>query len=133
MERLQRVNNTLSLLPPDVRSKTPLRPIDVLVIAPSRRIDDLAAEHQSSLPAPIRALLRGVGVTGEGQGASGSALTSYLLFEPSFTNELINLGMSDTLARRADVQRFFGWPSAAPTVDPVAMRKRRGGFAESRV
>jgi len=133
VERLQRVNNTLSLLPPELRSKTPLRPIDVLVIAPSRRIDDLAAEHQGSLPAPIRALLRGVGATGQGQGASGSALTSYLLFEPSFTNELINLGMSDTLARRYDVQRFFGWPAAAPTVDLAVMRRRRGGFAESRV
>ncbi len=126
VERLQRVNNTLALLTPELREKTPLRPIDVLVIAPSRRLDDLAAEHQSSLPAPMRALLRGVGVSGNG--TSGSALTSYLLFEPAFTNELINLGMSDTLARRADVQRFFDWPSAPPTVDPATMRRRRGGF-----
>ena len=137
VERLQRVNSTLSLLPPEVRDKTPLRPIDVLVIAPSRRLDELAAEHQASLPPAMRAMLRGVGASGtekgEGstKGASGSALTSYLLFEPSFTNELINLGMSDTLARRADVQKFFGWPSAPPTVDPAAMRRRRAGFAES--
>ena len=103
----------------------------VLVIAPSRRIDDLAAEHQGSLPAPMRALLRGVGARGQGQAASGAALTSYLLFEPSFTQELINLGMSDTLARRADVQRFFGWPAAAPVADLTALRGRRGGFVES--
>jgi len=131
VERLQRINNTLSLLPPEARAATPLRPIDVLVIAPSRRLDDLASEHQASLPAPIKALLRSVGVAGEGKGASGSALTSYLLFEPSFTGELINLGMSDTLARRADVQRFFGWPSQPPQVDPATMRRRRAGFAEA--
>ena len=51
-------------------------------------------------------MLRSVGVAGEGKGATGSALTSYLLFEPSFTMDLINLGMADTLARRGDVLRF---------------------------
>lgn len=131
VERLQRVNATLSILTAEQRHNTQLRPIDVLVIAPSRRLDDLAGEHQASLPAPVRALLRGAGVSGEGKAASGSALTSYLLFEPSFTNELINLGMSDTLARRAEVQRFFGWSSEAHSVDPAAMRRRRAGFAQA--
>lgn len=131
VERLQRINNTLSLLPEEARRNTALRPIDVLVIAPSRRLDDLAAEHQGSLPPTMRGLLRSVGVQGEGKGASGSALTSYLLFEPSFTGELIMLGMSDTLARRAEVQRFFGWPAQAPSVDPASMRRRSAGFADS--
>ncbi|MBA4340650.1 MAG: Patatin [Methylibium sp.] len=130
VERLQRINNTLSLLPEEARRNTALRPIDVLVIAPSRRLDDLAAEHQGSLPPTMRGLLRSVGVQGEGKTASGSALTSYLLFEPSFTGELIMLGMSDTLARRAEVQRFFGWPAQAPTVDPAMMRRRSAGFAD---
>lgn len=129
VERLQRINNTLALLTPEARAATPLRPIDVLVIAPSRRLDELAAEHQGSLPPAMRAMLRGVGVQGEGKGASGSALTSYLLFEPSFTNELITLGLADTLARRADVQRFFGWPSEAPKVDWASLRRRQPGFA----
>ncbi|QPF76578.1 patatin-like phospholipase family protein [Roseateles sp. DAIF2] len=131
VERLQRINHTLSLLPPEARRNTPLRPVEVLVIAPSRRLDELAAEHQGSLPPSMRGLLRSVGVAGEGKGASGSALTSYLLFEPAFTGELIMLGMADTLARRAEVQRFFGWPAQAPTVDPAAMRRRRAGFVES--
>lgn len=130
VERLQRINHTLSLLPPEARRNTALRPVDVLVIAPSRRLDDMAAEHQGSLPPSIRALLRSVGVAGEGKQASGSALTSYLLFEPSFTGDLIMLGMADTLARRAEVQRFFGWPAQPPSVDPAVMRRRRAGFAE---
>ena len=33
---------TLALLPPAARSATSLRPIDVLVIAPTQRIDDIA-------------------------------------------------------------------------------------------
>ncbi|UXH76675.1 patatin-like phospholipase family protein [Roseateles amylovorans] len=129
IERMQRINNTLSLLSGEALRNTPLRPIEALVIAPSRPLDSLAAERQGALPPAIRALLRSVGVSGEGANASGSALVSYLLFEPEYTSELITLGMADTLARRSDIQRFFGWPAQAPQIDPAMMRKRAGGFA----
>jgi NTE family protein len=109
VERLQRINSTLSLLPPEARARTSLRPIDVLVIAPSKRLDDIAAKHLGSLPTPIRALLRGVGVSGRGDDARGAALASYLLFESGYTRELLALGRSDTFARRDEVMAFFGW------------------------
>ena len=64
VERLQRINSTLKLLPPAALAQTALRPIEVLVIAPSQRLDDLAAKHLASLPTPIRAMLRSVGVSG---------------------------------------------------------------------
>ena len=79
------------------------------MIAPSQRLDDLAAQHQGSLPVPIRGMLRGLGVTGEGIDARGAALASYLLFESAYTQPLIALGVADTLRRRDDVVRFFGW------------------------
>ncbi len=130
VERLRRINRTLSLLPREARMATALRPIELLVIAPSRRLDDLASEHQASLPQSVRAMLRAFGVSGKGKAMSGSALVSYLLFEPSFIGELINLGMSDTLAKRAEVQRFFGWPARAPQIDPALLRRSRSaGFA----
>ena len=121
IERLQRINRTLALLPPEARAHTPLRPIDVLVIAPSQRLDDLAARHLASLPAPVRALLRGVGVRDDVAGeASGAALASYLLFEAPYTRELIALGEADTLARRDEVLRFFGWNGASgPVATPA--------------
>jgi NTE family protein len=54
-------------------------------------------------------MLRGVGVQGKGEDARGAALASYLLFEAPYTRELMALGVNDTLNRRADVLRFFGW------------------------
>jgi len=110
VERLTRINRTLTLVPADARSQSELKPIDVLVIAPSERLDDIAARHIDSLPRPVRALLRGIGVHGPNHyEASGAALASYLLFESSYTGELIALGENDTLARRDEVLRFFGW------------------------
>lgn len=126
IERLQRINHTLSLLPAEARARTSLRPIDVLVIAPSQRLDDIAARHLHQLPVPVRALLRGVGVTPAAQGhaASGTALASYLLFEAGYTRELMALGEADTFARRDEVTRFFGWqrdaaPEPTGTVVPL--------------
>ncbi|WP_418315908.1 patatin-like phospholipase family protein [Piscinibacter sakaiensis] len=113
VERLQRINSTLALLAPQARAASVLRPIDVLVISPSQRLDDLAARHLGSLPGPIRGLLRVVGVSGEGDSARGAALASYLLFETPYTSELIDLGIADTLQRRAEVIRFFGWTDEA--------------------
>jgi NTE family protein len=109
VERLERINRTLALLPEDVRAHTPLRPVKALVIAPSQRLDDLAAAHMGELPAPVRALLRGAGVSGQGAQARGTALASYLLFVAPFTRALIALGEADTLARSDEVLDFFGW------------------------
>jgi NTE family protein len=103
IERLNRINLTLSLLPEELRAQTPLRPVDILVIAPSERLDEIASRHTGSLPGPIRTLLASIGA----MDTRGAALASYLLFESSYTNELIQLGRKDTLARRADVLAFF--------------------------
>jgi len=105
LERLQRINKTLSLIPEQVRREQgmQLRPIDVLVIAPSERLDDLAARHAASLPWPVRAVLGGIGAMNK----NGGALTSYLLFERPYTRALTHLGRKDTLARRKEVLQFL--------------------------
>lgn len=105
VERMERINRTLSKIPSDLRMRgdIALRSLRSLVITPSERLDHLAAQHAQALPLAVRTLLRGLGAMNR----SGGALTSYLLFEQAYTGALIDLGYADTLAQREAVQTFL--------------------------
>ena len=109
LERLQRINRTIELIPDDVRRQTnyPLHKVEFRVISPSKDLEQIAAEFASDLPWTIRTLLSTVGGTRKG----GSNLLSYLLFEKSFCRALIKLGYKDTLACKDDLLAFLGWPA----------------------
>jgi NTE family protein len=112
VERLRRINHTLSLVPEAVRSHSSLRPLELLVISPSQRIDAIAARHVGALPGAVRRLFVGAAPNGVAN-VKAAAFASYLLFEAPFTRELMALGRADTLARRTEVCIFFGWPDTA--------------------
>jgi NTE family protein len=105
IERLQRINQTLSAVPEEIRNQSgiPLRPIETLIISPSERLDKIAAEHATALPRPVKLLLTGLGAMNR----RGGALTSYLLFERPFTQALIDLGYADTMAKADEVGAFL--------------------------
>ena len=107
LERLQRINRTIELIPEDVRRHTnyPLHKVEFRVITPSEELEKIAAEFSGELPHTIRTLLSTVG----GTRRSGSNLMSYLLFEKSYCRALIKLGYKDTMARKDDLLPFLGW------------------------
>src|SRR5450830_1465832 len=109
VERIRRINHTLSLVPLESRSASALRPVELLMIAPSQRLDAIAARHVDELPPAVRAMLGGVGVSSDKADIKGGALASYLLFESGYTQELMALGYADAMRQRAEVCRFFNW------------------------
>jgi NTE family protein len=114
VERLRRINATLALIPAEARAATALEPVELLLIAPSQRIDVIAARHVRALPPAVRSLLGEPTVPAAAAEIKGSALASYLLFESAFTRELMALGRADTLNQRQAVCEFFGWSGLRP-------------------
>ena len=103
LERLQRINNNLRLIPESVHSQMKLRPVEVLVISPSQPIHKIAALYAGKLPWPIRLLLRAVGAMRR----SGANLVSYLLFDQDFCRALIDLGYHDAISKKQQIVDFL--------------------------
>ncbi|MCY1424891.1 hypothetical protein D9M71_406600 [compost metagenome] len=107
IELLQRLNHLSHLMPEHLeRRRLGLAPVDVLVVAPSQPLDEIAARHRRELPAALRLFLRGPGATK----TSGAGVLSYLLFEAGYCSELIELGRRDALAKRRELCNFLGLP-----------------------
>jgi len=104
LERLTRFNELIDILPPEQRrdefSRT--RPVDTMVVLPSKDLRDIAYKHRQAMPFTLRAILRGIG----GKGGSENRLLSFLLFEQVFTRELIDLGYSDAMQVQDELRRF---------------------------
>ena len=105
LERMERINRTLNLIPPEKLAEVnlPLRPVRVLFISPSQPLERIAARFVHELPRMVRFVLRPTGAMNR----SGSNLASYLLFEESFCRTLIDLGYQDTASREQEVRAFF--------------------------
>ena len=113
VERMRRINQTIKLIPPSERTSSALKPIELLLIAPSQRLDAIAARHVDALPIAVRAMLGSLGVSSNASDAKGAALASYLLFESAYTRELIQLGYADAQRQKDEILKFFGWDRAA--------------------
>ncbi len=105
IERLQRINKTVTLIGDQDREKhgVTLRQVEVQVISPSDDIGKMAAEHADELPWSIKTLLRGIGAYSK----TDSSLMSYLLFEKGYCNSLIKLGYEDTLREKENILHFL--------------------------
>ncbi len=101
IERLNRINRTIA----ETRDKrvefadTALRPIEFLVVSPSRDVRELVEKYIVSFPYSVTFLLKGIGaLTREGR-----PLISYLLFEEGFCKELMALGYEDAMKLKEEI------------------------------
>ena len=105
IERLTQYNRMIDLLPARARESNGLQlnHVDAFVLSPSHDVASLALQFVDSLPGTVRAVLRGFGST-QGTGAN---LTSYLLFDRGFCRALLDLGYTDAMARRDELEAFL--------------------------
>lgn len=105
MERLTRVNHTLSLLEnhQELTGLTQLKKVDIFMLNPSKSLEGIAYRHSRLFPPVLRFVMSSTGATGQ----RGMALATYLLFEPGFCRELIALGYRDALHQKDDIMRFL--------------------------
>lgn len=105
LERLERVNRTLALVPPERlrHGEADMRTVPALVLRPSEDLGRLAEGGFDRLPAMLRYLLKGIGAASRG----GEDLLSYLAFEPVYVGRVMALGREDTLARRDEIREFL--------------------------
>ena len=104
IERMERVNHTLSLIPDEnKKGTTGLKNIESYLLNPSHNFNSIAVKYYDNLPLPIRLLLRSIGINNDAE----SSLLSYLLFEKNYCKELITLGFNDALEQENKIRQFL--------------------------
>ncbi|MGZ3772335.1 MAG: patatin-like phospholipase family protein [Bdellovibrio sp.] len=102
IQKIEQINQSYSLLTPQERRRVAIKQVEDLWIAPSVDFSEVAAKSGGELPRIIRYLLRGPGSLEE-----SSEVLSYLLFTPSYCQQLIDIGFSDGMKERSRLEQIF--------------------------
>ena len=107
--QMSRINRLVHKLPEDAR--TGLRPVEVMVLRPSRDIGRLAADNEFRLPRAFRFFERGM----SGGKARNADALSMINFEPEYLALLMELGEEDAARRGEEIEAFLrGGACAVP-------------------
>jgi NTE family protein len=99
--RLERSNLFLRELPPEQRRG--YRPVDLVIVRPSRDLSALAARYEPLLPRGFRFLMRSLGT----RETSRPDFLSLLMFERNYLSEMIDIGAADAEKRIADIGKLL--------------------------
>ena len=99
---MNRINKTVDTLSAH-NIPTDLKKVESFLINPSVNFNEIASQHFLQLPMAVRSLLRLTGITQH----SESSLTSYLLFEKSYTKRLIEIGYQDAMQQMPEMLDFL--------------------------
>jgi NTE family protein len=100
--RMQRLNEMIQKIDP--RERNGFRPIELLVLRPSRDLGKLAAEYEKYLPRHMKTLFRALGA----KQTESPDFVSLLMFEPRYMRDLIAIGEADADARIGEIRGFLG-------------------------
>ncbi len=115
VQALEKLNAVLQLLNEEDRQQhvPQMRPVDFLLISPSKSLDSFAYRHRKELPWIIRRVLGIRERDDRNRDSSSASLMSYLLFESGYTRDLIQLGYQDAMARKQEILDFLDFPDPA--------------------
>ena len=99
--QLRQINSLIEAQPPELRQG--LRPIDLLVLRPSEDLGRLANAYEADLPRGFRFFTRGLGT----RETRSNDMLSLVMFQPDYVKRLIELGETDALAKRAEIEAFL--------------------------
>ena len=100
--RMERLNEMIRKL--DAPQRNGFKPIELLVLRPSQDLGRLAAKYEKDLPPSVKLLTSAMGA---GETESPDVL-SMLMFEPAYTQTLIEIGERDVESRFDELRGFLG-------------------------
>ncbi|HEY0808764.1 MAG TPA: patatin-like phospholipase family protein [Longimicrobiales bacterium] len=99
--RLERINNLLESLPPEEREG--MRPVQLLVVRPSRDLGRLVTEYEPKLPTAFKFMTRGLGT----RETRSPDVLSMLMFQRDYLTRLMEIGEADAEMRAEEIDRFL--------------------------
>lgn len=99
--RLERLNRLLRKIP--VHKREGLRPVNVLLLRPSRDIAAMASDYPLKLDGALRLLTRGMGV----RETNSPDWLSMILFDPAYVENLLDLGYADAEREKNRIEAFL--------------------------
>ncbi len=100
--RMDRMNEMIRKMAPQDRGG--LKPIDLLVLRPSVDLGKLAGEFERYLPRKLKLLVRALGA----KETESPDFISLLMFIPSYTRRIIEIGEADVDLRLDEIRAFLG-------------------------